>query len=52
MTGNTIRPLDPDLLTRLAKVERETADSAKAQALMDPIFPAMRACSGFSIVLA
>ena len=47
MTGNTIPPLDPDLLARRAKVERETADSAEAQALMDPIFPAMLACSGY-----
>ena len=47
MTGNIIPPLDPDLLARRAKVEREMADSAEAQALMDPIFPAMRACSGY-----
>jgi hypothetical protein len=47
MTGNTIPPLDPELLARRAKVERQTADSAEAQALMDPIFPAMLACSGY-----
>ena len=47
MTGNTIPPPDLDLLARRAKVERETADSAEAQTLMDPIFPAMLACSGY-----
>jgi hypothetical protein len=46
MTGNTIPPPGLDLLARRANVERETADSAKAQALMDPIFPAM-ARSGY-----
>ncbi len=47
MTGITIPPLDPYLLARRAKVERKTADSAEAQALMDPIFAAMRACSDY-----
>ena len=47
MTRITIPPLDPDLLARRARLERETADSAEAQALMDPIFPAMRACSDY-----
>ena len=47
MTGNAIPPPDLDLLARRAKVERETADSAEAQTLMDPIFPAMLACSGY-----
>ena len=47
MTRSTISPLDPDLLARRARVERETADSAEAQALIDAICPAMLACSGY-----
>ena len=47
MTRSIISPLDPDLLARRARVERETADSAEAQALIDAICPAMLACSGY-----